>query len=325
MTARVNVHQHLCPEPLLAAPRRPPAAPGTGGCCASRRARVARGSGRPRSPCAGRCWSRATASTARSWRCRARSGLDRPDPGALADRLDEGFVGLCLPAGALCGPQGAARCAPLFSTLEERGSPLFVHPGPAPWSAPPSAGRGSPGWWPAMTTYVAQIHAVWVAFRAWVRPAHPRLRACFAMLAGLARLHSVRLGSRGVAWARRTPRSSSTRRRPGRARSPPSPPPSAGTASSTAPTARSSTPPVNRSAAPVWSSTARAPAGSSPPRRCSRDRTARPPAPARCRPPRPGQASDDGTLRPRAVGATHELRVRAARLDTGSSSDDPRG
>jgi 6-methylsalicylate decarboxylase len=130
----------------------------------------------------------------------AGAGLARPDPVALADRLDEGFVGLCLPAGALCGPEGAARCAPLLSTLEERGSPLFVHPGPAPWSAPPSTGQGSPDWWPALTSYVAQIHAAWMAFRAWVRPAHPRLRACFAMLAGLAPLHSERLGSRGVAW-----------------------------------------------------------------------------------------------------------------------------
>ena len=56
-----------------------------------------------------------------------------------------------------------------------------------------------------MTTYVAQIHAAWVAFRAWVRPAHPRLRACFAMLAGLAPLDSERLGSRGVAWGAEDP------------------------------------------------------------------------------------------------------------------------
>jgi hypothetical protein len=44
-----------------------------------------------------------------------------------------------------------------------------------------------------------------VAFRAWVRPAHPRLRACFAMLAGLAPLHSERLGSRGVSWGAEDP------------------------------------------------------------------------------------------------------------------------
>ncbi len=135
----------------------------------------------------------------------AAAGLDRPDPGALADRLDEGFVGLCLPAGALCGPEGAARCASLLSMLEERGSPLFVHPGPAPWSAPPSTGQGSPGWWPSLTSYVAQIHAAWLAFRAWVRPAHPRLRACFAMLAGLAPLHGERLGSRGVSFGAEDP------------------------------------------------------------------------------------------------------------------------
>jgi hypothetical protein len=53
-----------------------------------------------------------------------------------------------------------------------------------------------------MVTYVQQMHAAWFAFRVHGRPRHPRLRVCFAMLAGLAPLHSerfaARAGDRGV-------------------------------------------------------------------------------------------------------------------------------
>ena len=41
------------------------------------------------------------------------------------------------------------------------------------------------------------MHAAWYAFGLWGRPAHPRLRVCFAMLAGLAPLHRERLMARG--------------------------------------------------------------------------------------------------------------------------------
>ncbi|WP_019633137.1 amidohydrolase family protein [Actinomadura atramentaria] len=109
-----------------------------------------------------------------------------------AAALDHGFVGLQLPAAALAGPAGFARCAPLLDLLEERGLPLFVHPGPA---APGDA--EVPGWWPALVPYVQQMHAAWFAFRAFGRPRHPRLRVCFAMLAGLAPLHGERLTARG--------------------------------------------------------------------------------------------------------------------------------
>ncbi|MGD9696550.1 MAG: amidohydrolase family protein [Thermoleophilia bacterium] len=128
----------------------------------------------------------------------AAAGLAEPDPAALAALLDRGFVGLCLPAGALSGPDGVIRVAPLLAVLEERDAPLFVHPGPAPWSAVDPHGAGGPAWWPALTGYVAQMSAAWLAFRTWVRPAHPDLRACFAMLAGLAPLQGGRLASRGV-------------------------------------------------------------------------------------------------------------------------------
>ncbi len=48
-----------------------------------------------------------------------------------------------------------------------------------------------------MVPYVQQMHAAWFAFRAFGRPRHPRLRVCFALLAGLAPLHGERLVARG--------------------------------------------------------------------------------------------------------------------------------
>jgi hypothetical protein len=112
------------------------------------------------------------------------------DPSPLAARLDRGFVGLQLPADALLDAAGYERCAPLLSLLETRDLPLFVHPGPAPGSTGPS-------WWPALVPYVQQMHAAWFAFRAFGRERHPRLRVCFALLAGLAPLHGERLAARG--------------------------------------------------------------------------------------------------------------------------------
>ena len=123
-------------------------------------------------------------------------GLAAPDPAALARRLDEGFAGACVAAGALSDPAGYDRLGPLLETLERAGAPLLVHPGPA--GAPP----GAPPWWSALTGYVAAMHTAWYAFATWGRPAHPGLRVCFAMLAGLAPLHRERLlarGGRGVA------------------------------------------------------------------------------------------------------------------------------
>jgi 6-methylsalicylate decarboxylase len=48
-----------------------------------------------------------------------------------------------------------------------------------------------------MTRYVAGMNAAWHAFGVAGRPAHPTLRVCFAMLAGLAPLHRERLAARG--------------------------------------------------------------------------------------------------------------------------------
>lgn len=124
--------------------------------------------------------------------CWAATCLSEPDPSALDKELARGCVGLQLPANALLDPQGWARCAPLLDLLTQRDLPLFVHPGPAG----PTPGE-VPGWWPALVPYVQQMHAAWYGFRAFGRPAHPGLRVCFAMLAGLAPLHGERLAARG--------------------------------------------------------------------------------------------------------------------------------
>ncbi len=117
--------------------------------------------------------------------------LTEIDPGSLAKQLDRGLAGLQLPATAVAGPAGYRRCAPLLEVLAERDLPLFIHPGPAAGAA------AAPPWWAALVPYVQQLHAAWFAFHAYGRPAFPRLRVCFAALAGLAPLHGERLAARG--------------------------------------------------------------------------------------------------------------------------------
>jgi hypothetical protein len=126
--------------------------------------------------------------------------LRPPDPADVDALLDAGAVGISLPAGALAGPRALANCAGLLERLERRDAPLFVHPGPDPWRSwrpQPYGDADVPGWWPAMTRYVADMNAAWHAFVAFGRPRHPRLRVVFAMLAGGAPLHAERLVARG--------------------------------------------------------------------------------------------------------------------------------
>jgi hypothetical protein len=112
-------------------------------------------------------------------------------PGAVERELRRGCAGLQLPATALLDAAGWDFCAPLLDVLTRHDKPLFVHPG----TAPPTP--GTPPWWPALVPYVHQMHASWFAFRAFGRARHPRLRVCFAALAGLAPLHGERFAARG--------------------------------------------------------------------------------------------------------------------------------
>jgi 6-methylsalicylate decarboxylase len=101
-----------------------------------------------------------------------------------------GHVGLCLPADALGTPAALDGLGPVLETLERLDLPLFVHP-------VAHATADAPAWWPALTGYVASLHAAWHAWVAVGRAAHPRLRVLFAALAGLAPLHAERLAACG--------------------------------------------------------------------------------------------------------------------------------
>ncbi|UJA21312.1 amidohydrolase family protein [Thermoleophilia bacterium SCSIO 60948] len=118
--------------------------------------------------------------------------LSDPDPSALEAWLDAGFVGACISADALAGPRSLDHVGAILELLERRGAPLFIHPGVATAST-----CERPSWWPAMTDYVSAMQRAWFAFATWGRPAHPELRVCFAMLAGLAPLHRERFVARG--------------------------------------------------------------------------------------------------------------------------------
>jgi len=116
------------------------------------------------------------------------------DAAGLAKELERGFIGLQLPATALLDAAGYENAGPLLEVLEEAGLPLMVHPGPATLAGATTTDQ--PPWWPAIVIYAQQMHAAWFAFRVHGRPRHPRLRVCFAMLAGLAPLHSERVAAR---------------------------------------------------------------------------------------------------------------------------------
>lgn len=110
------------------------------------------------------------------------------DPDALRAALDRGAIGLELAADALAAPGALDALAPLLDTLGDR--PLLVHPGPF---ADPSRAD----WWAPVVGYVAQLHAAWWAWVDGGRERFPRLPVLFAALAGLGPLHGERFRARG--------------------------------------------------------------------------------------------------------------------------------
>jgi hypothetical protein len=128
--------------------------------------------------------------------------LDGARPHEVERLLGHGCVGLSLPAGALGGCEQITRLSEVLGALEQAGAPLLIHPGPGlgrpggrPAAATPSL--ADPLWWSALTRYVSEMHAAWLAFLSTGREQHPGLHVVFSMLAGLAPLHAERLRSRG--------------------------------------------------------------------------------------------------------------------------------
>jgi len=120
-----------------------------------------------------------------------------PDPARVDRLIDDGHVGISLPAAAISSRQGLDQLRPVLDRLEDRSAPLFVHPGPVYAADRFGTGREEPEWWAALTGYVDQMNRAWHAFVELGRARHPELRVAFAMLAGGAPLHGERLGARG--------------------------------------------------------------------------------------------------------------------------------
>jgi hypothetical protein len=123
--------------------------------------------------------------------------LDKPDSGDVDDLLSRGCGGIAIPAGALASRDAFERVEPVLAQTEDHDVPLFVHPGPGPRTPPRAASLTDPLWWPALTDYVAQMQAAWLTFVTLGRRRHPHLTVVFAMLAGGAPLLSERLTARG--------------------------------------------------------------------------------------------------------------------------------
>jgi 6-methylsalicylate decarboxylase len=223
---RVDIHQHLWPEPFLAALRARSAPPRLAGWTlwldgeapleidpaahdpAARAALAARDGDDVVcvSPAASLGIDRAPTAEADALAAAWHEGaLALPAPfrvwaaartaAALDDALGAGAVGLELGADRLAAPDALGALEPLLGTLESAGRPLFVHPGPA------GDLRGRPVWWGPVVSYVGQLHAAWWAWADGGRARFPTLRVCFAALAGLGPLHGERHRARGGSGA----------------------------------------------------------------------------------------------------------------------------
>ncbi len=134
---------------------------GSSRCPARRRSRCStpttRARSRSASPsgCGARSRSTVPTRTTSTARCTAAASVSRCPPARSPASIGSRVCGRCSRASA------------------SRGAPLFVHPGPAPpgfgprLAPAPAADEtslGDPLWWPALTHYVADMHAAWLAF-----------------------------------------------------------------------------------------------------------------------------------------------------------------
>ncbi len=102
----------------------------------------------------------------------------------VGELLDDGFVGVSVPSELLATPAGLETAAPLLELVERRGRPLFVHPGPAPWTPRDPAAAELPGWWTSLGLYPAWSARAFFTWRALGAARYPQLRTLWAIMAG---------------------------------------------------------------------------------------------------------------------------------------------
>ncbi len=123
--------------------------------------------------------------------------IEEPDPADVDELIARGCVGVSLPADALAGARALDRLGPVLERIQDRGVPLFIHPGGTAAPHAVEASLTEPLWWRALTDYVSQMQAAWLTFATHGRRELGRLPTVFAMLAGGAPLLSERLATRG--------------------------------------------------------------------------------------------------------------------------------
>ena len=123
--------------------------------------------------------------------------VDEPDPDDVDAVLERGCIGVSLPACALAGRHRLETMRAVLERVQDRGVPLFVHPGGVASREAREAALNEPLWWRALTDYVSQMQAAWLTFAAHGRRDLPDLRVVYAMLAGGGPLLSERLATRG--------------------------------------------------------------------------------------------------------------------------------
>jgi 6-methylsalicylate decarboxylase len=120
--------------------------------------------------------------------------IREPDPADVDQALARGCIGISVPSAALADRDALESIGPLLERAQDRGAPVFVHPG---GFAPRLPSLSDPLWWTALTAYVSDMQAAWLTFQTHGRRELPRLRVLYAMLAGGAPTLVERLLARG--------------------------------------------------------------------------------------------------------------------------------
>jgi predicted TIM-barrel fold metal-dependent hydrolase len=112
--------------------------------------------------------------------------LDLPDAGAsqVAELVNSGFAGASIASEALASERGLDRCRDVLDALAEAGAPLFVHPGPAPWTPPYGEEPDVVWWWRNLAVYPGLMLRAFFTWRMVGAARHPGLKVVFTIMAG---------------------------------------------------------------------------------------------------------------------------------------------